>query len=169
VTDKHNLQRSLLRRILSNRKKMRGSLANLSCRFSIGGHRSEIMLGVLVGVFCPNYIAGLGLCSGEREIPLIVSLRVSRTPRLWPGTNGCPLLRAVSKWPRRFRAVLIRHFWPFCMAHSLVWKGNVSRPAGQVETFALRLARRVPDKAIMHDGLTTCSLVRNHVFLVCHR
>jgi hypothetical protein len=43
---------------------MRGSLANLSSLFSIRGHRSEIMLGVLVGVFCPNYMAGLGLVLG---------------------------------------------------------------------------------------------------------
>jgi hypothetical protein len=34
------------------------------CRFSARGHRSEIMLGVLVVVFCPDYIAGLGLGLG---------------------------------------------------------------------------------------------------------
>ena len=33
----------------------------------------------------------------------------------------------------------------------------MSRAAGQVETFALRLARRVPDKAIMHDTLMASS------------
>src|ERR1700730_3782035 len=36
----------------------------LLCRFSARGHQSEIMLGVLVVVFCPDYIAGLGLGLG---------------------------------------------------------------------------------------------------------
>jgi hypothetical protein len=33
-------------------------------RFLARGHQSEIMLGVLVVVFCPDYIAGLGLGLG---------------------------------------------------------------------------------------------------------
>ena len=36
----------------------------LLCRFSARGHRSEIMLGVLVVVFGPDYIAGLSLGLG---------------------------------------------------------------------------------------------------------
>ncbi|SRR6266446_106140 len=42
----------------------RRPFAGLLCRFSARGHRSEIMLGVLVVVFCPDYIAGLGLSLG---------------------------------------------------------------------------------------------------------
>jgi hypothetical protein len=51
--------KSLRLGILSNL--IKGSLANLLCRFSTRRHRSEIMLGVLVVVFCPDYIAGLSL------------------------------------------------------------------------------------------------------------
>ena len=36
------------------------------------------MFGVLVVVFCPDYVAALGFSLGERQIPLIVSLRVVR-------------------------------------------------------------------------------------------
>ena len=36
----------------------------LLCRFSARGHRSEIMLGVLIVVFGPDYIAGLSLGLG---------------------------------------------------------------------------------------------------------
>ena len=36
------------------------------------------MFGVLVVVFCPDCISGLGFCSGERQIPFIVSSRVVR-------------------------------------------------------------------------------------------
>jgi hypothetical protein len=38
--------------------------ANLLSRLSVRRHRSEIMLGVLVVVFGPNHIAGLGLSLG---------------------------------------------------------------------------------------------------------
>jgi hypothetical protein len=48
------------------------------CRSSVRGHRSEIMFGVLVVVFCPDGVAALGFSLGERQIPLIVSLRVVR-------------------------------------------------------------------------------------------
>ena len=36
------------------------------------------MFGVLIVVFCPDYVAALDLSLGERQIPLIVSLRVVR-------------------------------------------------------------------------------------------
>jgi len=36
------------------------------------------MFGVLVVVFCPDYVAALGFSLGEREIPFIVSSRVVR-------------------------------------------------------------------------------------------
>ena len=36
------------------------------------------MFGVLVVVFCCDCISGLGFCSGERQIPFIVSSRVMR-------------------------------------------------------------------------------------------
>jgi len=45
------------------------------------------MFGVLVIVFRSNRIAGPGLRLGEREIPLIVSLRVLRALRI--GTIRC--------------------------------------------------------------------------------
>ena len=36
------------------------------------------MFGVLVVVLCPDRVADLGFSAGERQIPLIVSLRVLR-------------------------------------------------------------------------------------------
>jgi hypothetical protein len=36
------------------------------------------MFGVLVVVFCPDCVAALGFSLGERQVPLIVSLRVVR-------------------------------------------------------------------------------------------
>ena len=59
----------------------------LLCRFAIRRHRSEIVFGVLVIVFRSNRIAGPGLRLGEREIPLIISLRILRALRI--GTIGC--------------------------------------------------------------------------------
>ena len=49
-------------------------------------HSSEIMFGVLVVVFCGDRVATLGFSSGERQIPLIVSLRIGRARRCGPGT-----------------------------------------------------------------------------------
>ena len=43
------------------------------------------MFGVLVVVFCPDCVAALGFSLGERQIPLIVSLRIVRTPQFWAG------------------------------------------------------------------------------------
>src|ERR1700755_1071510 len=57
-------------------------------RFAVRRHRSEIVFGVLVIVFRSNRIAGPGLRLREREIPLIVSLRVLRALRI--GTIRCP-------------------------------------------------------------------------------
>ena len=53
-------------------------MASLLRRSSVRGHRSEIMFGVLVVVFCPDYVAALGFSLGERQIPFIVSSRVVR-------------------------------------------------------------------------------------------
>jgi hypothetical protein len=56
--------------------------------FPVRGHRSEIMLGVLVVVLRPDDIAGLGFSLGEGDIPLIIPLRALRiaAPRLGTGT-----------------------------------------------------------------------------------
>ena len=54
-------------------------------RSSIRGHQSEIMFGVLVVVFCPDWVAALGFSLGERQIPVIVSSRVVRALWLWSG------------------------------------------------------------------------------------
>ena len=53
---------------------------------SVRRHRPEIMFGVLVVVFCGDCVAALGFSSGERQIPLIVSLRIGRARRCGPGT-----------------------------------------------------------------------------------
>jgi hypothetical protein len=45
---------------------------------SLGRHQSEIVFGVLVVIFRGDCIAALRFSSGERQIPLIVSLRVGR-------------------------------------------------------------------------------------------
>jgi len=56
------------------------------------------MFGVLVVILCPDRVADLGFSTGERQIPLIVSLRVLRALRLGAGGTRCPPLRAGSKW-----------------------------------------------------------------------
>ena len=61
------------------------------------GYDAVIVLGVLIVVLRPDYVAGLGLSPGERQIPLIVSLRVLRALRLGAGGTRCPPLRACSK------------------------------------------------------------------------
>jgi hypothetical protein len=61
-------------------------------RSSIRGHQSEIMFGVLVVVFCPDWVAALGFSLGERQIPVIVSSRVVRALWLWSGRIRCPPL-----------------------------------------------------------------------------
>jgi hypothetical protein len=43
------------------------------------------MFGVLVVVFCPDCVAAKGFSTGERQIPLIVSLRVVRALQFWSG------------------------------------------------------------------------------------
>ena len=63
---------------------------SLLCRSSVQGHRSEIMFGVLVVVLGRDQIAALGFSLGQRQIPLIVSLRVMRALRLWAGSTGWP-------------------------------------------------------------------------------
>src|ERR1019366_4358660 len=82
------------------------------------------MLGVLVVVFGPNHIAGLGLSLGKREIPLIASLCVLRAPQVRALAIRCPLLRAISKWRRRFRAVRTRHCFRAILHGSLLGNGR---------------------------------------------
>ena len=53
---------------------------------SVRRHSSEIVFGVLVVVFRGDCVATLGFSSGERQIPLIVSLRIGRARRCGPGT-----------------------------------------------------------------------------------
>ena len=53
---------------------------------SVRRHSSEIVFGVLVVVFRSDCVATLGFSSGERQIPLIVSLRIGRARRCGPGT-----------------------------------------------------------------------------------
>ena len=49
------------------------------------------MFGVLVVVLCADHVADLGFSPGERQIPLIVSLRVLRT--LWLGAGALDVHR----------------------------------------------------------------------------
>ena len=53
---------------------------------SLGRHQSEIVLGVLAVVFRGDCIATLGFSSGERQIALVISLRIGRARRCRPGT-----------------------------------------------------------------------------------
>jgi hypothetical protein len=46
------------------------------------------MFGVLVVVLGRHQIAALGFSLGQRQISLIVSLRVIRALRLWAGGTG---------------------------------------------------------------------------------
>ena len=61
------------------------------------GHRPEIMFGVLVVILRRDFITGLGFSLGQREIPLIISLRVVRAVSFWASGTRCPPLRAASK------------------------------------------------------------------------
>jgi hypothetical protein len=63
-----------------------GLVPTAICRSSLRGHRSEIMFGVLVVVFCPDCVSALGFSLGERQIPFIVSSRVVRAVLF--GTGG---------------------------------------------------------------------------------
>ena len=63
----------------------------------VPAHRSEIMFGVLVVILCPDRVADLGFSTGERQTPLIVSLRVLGALRLGASGTRCPALRACSK------------------------------------------------------------------------
>jgi len=86
------------------------------------------MFSVLVVVLRPDHIAGLGFSSGQREIPLIASLRVLRAPQIRADSIRCPLLRAVSKSPRRFRTVRTGHcFWAI-LHGSLLGNGRWNLP-----------------------------------------
>jgi hypothetical protein len=49
------------------------------------------VFGVLVVFLRRDYVAGLSLSLGQREIPLIASLRILRAPRLGVGDIRCPL------------------------------------------------------------------------------
>src|SRR6478672_2631989 len=62
--------------------------------FSVRGYRPKIMFGVLIVVLFPDRVADLGFGAGERQIPVIVSLRVLRAGA---GGTRCPPLRACSK------------------------------------------------------------------------
>ena len=94
---------------------------------AVRGHRSKIMLGVLVVVLRPDRIAGQSLRLGQREIPLIVSLRVLasmrvlRAPRFGTGGVLSPSLGAGGKRPCRSGLAHVHYwFWAICMAPSLV-------------------------------------------------
>jgi hypothetical protein len=75
------------------------------------------MLSVLVVILRPDYIAGLSLSFGEREIVLIASLRVLKAPRFGAGNIRC--LADLG------RCVFIIVLEPLCMAHSLVMAGEI--------------------------------------------
>src|SRR5271154_4372785 len=55
------------------------------------------MFGVLVVVLCPDCIADLGFCPGERQVSLIVSSCVLRAVRLRTGGIRFPSVRARGK------------------------------------------------------------------------
>jgi hypothetical protein len=62
-----------------------------------GCHRPEVMFGVLVVILCPDRIADESFGTGERQIPLVVSLRVLRVFRLGAYVARFPRLGADSK------------------------------------------------------------------------
>jgi len=92
------------------------------------------MFGVLVVVFCPDGVAALGFSLGERQIPLIVSLRVVRALLFGAGRIRWPPLWMASKW-RCGSGLAPIHVClrPFCMAHSLVVAG-ANAPCGAPRT-----------------------------------
>jgi hypothetical protein len=66
---------------------------------SVRRHSSEIMFGVLVVILCGDGVAVLGFSTGERQIPLIVSLRIGRARRFGAGTRHPTLCAATDRWP----------------------------------------------------------------------
>jgi hypothetical protein len=90
------------------------------------------MLRVLVVILRADYVAGLSLSFGQCEIALIASLGVLMAARFGAGGVRCPLLRAVSKRPRRFGTVRIHDsFWTIA---------TIIHPVGEllVDTFMSR-------------------------------
>jgi len=86
------------------------------------------MFSVLVVVLRPDHIAGLGFSSGQREIPLIASLRVLRALRLWAGGVRWPRLWAGSKWRCRSLLVSIHVRLSAILHGSLLRNGRWSAP-----------------------------------------
>ena len=84
------------------------------------------MFGILVVVLRPDSVADLGFSTSERQIALIVSLRVLRVPRLGADGTRRPhrLERAANDAAGLgWRAFMIV-FAPFCMAQTLVVAGK---------------------------------------------
>src|ERR1700734_723642 len=79
---------------------------NPLCLSQIRAHRPEIMLGVLVVALCRDRVAELGFGMGERQIPLIASLRVLRALRFGSGGTRSPPLGACSRRRRRSGAFI---------------------------------------------------------------
>ena len=86
------------------------------------------MFGVLVVVLCPDRVADLGFITSERQIPLIVSLRVLRALRLGRAALDAHRFERVANDAAGlgWRALMIV-FGPFCMAQSLVVAGKMLR------------------------------------------
>ena len=86
------------------------------------------MLGVLVVVFGPDHVAGLGLSLGQREIMLIASLRVLRAPQIRADSIRWHCFgRSVNRLADFGRCLPVIVFGPFCMAHSLIMAGEICR------------------------------------------
>ena len=81
------MKKSLLRHLIRPIRSPKHHPHTLLHPHFVRRHSSEIMFGVLVVVFRGDRVATLSFRSGERQIPLIVSLRTGRVRRFGAGTR----------------------------------------------------------------------------------
>ncbi len=109
---------------------------------SVRRHRSEIMFGVLVVIFCGDCVAVLGFSTGERQIPLIVSLRIGRARRCGPGTRHPTLCAATDcrPWAAVIRVALLVFFHSYPSSRSIA---NIGSTARWARAFPIRPTPRI--------------------------
>ena len=108
---------------------------------SLRRHRPEIMFGVLVVVFRGDCVAALGFRTGERQIPLIVSLRIGRARRCGPARH--PTLCAATDcrpWAAVIRVALLVFFHSYPSSRSIA---NIGSTARWARAFPIRPTPRI--------------------------
>ncbi len=143
---KRNLLRPLIRPVRSplHSSSSEGSLTFPASDLfrSVRRHRSEIMFRVLVVIFCGDCVAVLGFSTGERQIPLIVSLRIGRPRRFGAGTRHPTLCAATDcrPWAAVIRVALLIFFHSYPSSRSIA---NIGSTAIWARALPIRPTRRI--------------------------